>query len=378
MTDLPDFAVERLASLSAAGSGLARLPPVPQGARTPALLAQHDGETLWYDAVRLGPERVRLVCPKLGALQALMTDASLSSSGSRVRIARIRRHRRHDIVDLTGVRGDRLTVTHGRWQAESGLSPTRHAAFRGLNASVQISRNNRLTWIADWARYHVSAHGLQAMLLLDNGSTDYPPEAILDALRPTGLARAVVLVVPQPYGPPRSKAHHSGAAKYLQPAMLNLARLRYLAQARAVLNADLDELIWTTGPTVFDAAADSALGYVSFRGTWRLPRPDAADPRHADHTFPRADAKPCPTKYCLTPNGPIGRLPWDVHRPDWTLLLSRRTRRDLGYWHCQAITTNWKAHDRLRPRDTAPEDPATAAALARHLPPQPDSPLSAG
>lgn len=365
---LPDFAVERMESLSVAGSGVARVPPVPEAARSPDFEARHDFDTLWYDAVRLAPGKVRLICPRLFNLRLLLNDASLTSKGHRVLVRRVRTFRRHDEVDLVGVAADRLEVTLARWRAESGVSPDRTDHFAGLNVSLHLSRENRLEWIADWARFHVAAHGLEAMLLMDNGSRSYPPEAILEALAGTGLKRAVVLAVPQPYGPPRSK-RHPGTAKYLQPAMLNLARLRYLSKARAVLNADIDELVWRRGGSVFDAAVESPLGYVSFAGAWRLPRPEADDPpRHADHVLPRADGKTCPTKYCVVPAGPIGRRAWDVHRPDWALLPSRMVRRDIGYWHCQAITTNWKAHDRLRPRAAGAPDPETEAMLARYLP----------
>jgi hypothetical protein len=368
MTAQPGFALAALSSLSLAGSGFARTPPVPPAQHGEGFDAAFDASTLWYDAVRLG-SRIHLVCPKLLNLRPLLNDASLALDGRRLRLRRLVRFRRHDIALLDApAGGDRLTLRAGRWEGASGVSPDQTDLFAGLNASVHISRNNDPRWIADWARFHVSAHGLQAMLLIDNGSDAYPPEAILEALAPTGLARAVVLSAPQPYGPPRAKGR-PGIAKFLQPAMLNLARLRFLARARAVLNADIDELVWYRRGSIFDAAVASALGYVSFDGRWRLPASEAQPPfRHADHTRPRAGAKTCPTKYCLVPSGPIGRLSWDVHRPDWALLPSRRLLRDAGYWHCQAITTNWKGHDRLRARPALPEDPETAAALARHLP----------
>lgn len=348
-----------MASLSLQATEHRRAAPLPEGARGPAFDAAFDATTLWYDAVTLG-RRLHLVCPKLANLAPLL--AHLRVDGDKPRLRR-KSHRRHDIVTT---RAGALSLALGGHHWQTTPSPDQRHLFQGLRASLHISKNNDLDWIRDWARFHISAHGLEAMLVMDNGSDAYAPEQILDALQGLGLRRAVVLKVPQPYGPPRTKAH-PGTAKYLQPAMLNLARLRFLGHARAVLNVDIDELVWAKG-SVFAAAERSPLGYVSFKGAWRLPRPGATEPRHADHTRQRPDGKPCPTKYCLTPRGPIGRLSWDVHRPDWTLLPSRLVRRDIGYWHCQAITTNWKGHDRLRDRGLGPEDPATAAALARHLP----------
>jgi hypothetical protein len=53
-----------------------------------------------------------------------------------------------------------------------------------------------------------------------------------------------------------------------------------------------------------------------------------------------------------------------VHRPETAWPVKLLKRGDLGYWHCRAITTNWKHFDRLA-ATPGPEDPETAAALAR-------------
>lgn len=364
---LPDFSIAEMKSLSVEGSGLRRDAIIAEVVQPEGFAEAYDWTTLWYDAVRIGG-RIFLICPKLLNLTGLARGAALRLDGHPVR-TRLRRHRRHDIVEITATgEAARLSTSFGAWTGESGISADMTEIFAGLNASLHISRNNRLDWIADWARFHIAEHGLEAMLLMDNASDAYPPEAILEALAPTGLKRAVVLRVPQPYGPVRSK-NGGGGAKFLQPAMLNLARLRFLARARAVLNADIDELVWSRGGSVFDAAVASRLGIVAFAGEWRSPAAGHEGPHaHADHIHAEADAAPCPTKYCLRPDGWRGTLGWDVHRPMLPLPAGWLRHADFGYWHCRAITTNWKSYNRLGRRSLADPDPFTAETLARRLP----------
>ncbi|WP_116134276.1 hypothetical protein [Tropicimonas sp. IMCC34043] len=366
--DLADFSIAALNSLSVEGSGLARRAIVPPAAQGEGFDEAYDRTTLWYDALAQDG-RVLLICPKLLNLRTLINDGNLKLDGVPSPIRRVRHFRRHDIVELKAAHPPaRIETSAGRWTGGSGVSPDQTALFAGLNASLHISRNNRLDWIADWARFHIGEHGLQAMLIMDNGSDAYPPEAILEALIPTGLQRAVVLKVPQSYGPVRTKAG-GGGAKFLQPAMLNLARLRFLARARAVLNADLDELVWSAGGSIFDAAVDSPLGLVPFAGEWRQPGPEAEPPWcHAQHDHTRPGARPCPPKYCLRPGGWLGRGGWDVHRPEMPLSALWPRRRDFGYWHCRAITTNWKSYNRLSFRKAGSLDPVTRAKLDARLP----------
>ncbi len=365
----PDFSVVEMQSLSLADSGLRRDAIVPPAFQPEGFGAAYDWTTLSYDAVRSG-NRILLVCPKLLNFAGLIRDGGLQLDDHPARIRRLRRYRRHDIVEIAAEAGaTRLSIVHDGWSATSGISPDMSAIFAGLNASLHISRNNRLDWIADWARFHQAEHGLEAMLVMDNASDAYPPEAILDALAATGLRRAVVLKVPQPYGPVRSKSG-GGGAKFLQPAMLNLARLRFLSRARAVLNVDIDELVWSRASSVFDAALHSPLGMVVFDGEWRSPAAGREPPLgHADHIYAEAESDPCPTKYCIRPDGWRRYIGWDVHRPDVLLPFGWLKRSDFGYWHCRTITTNWKNYNRLGYRPLAEPDPLTTRTLALRLPP---------
>ena len=353
------------AAVSLLGSGIKRQIRVPEAARPPEFDAQYDADTLWYDAVRQG-EDVLLFCPKLWDLARLLKRGQITADGAPVQLRTIRYHRRHDVARLAVPRSAHgLRIEAEGWSASCPISPDQRDLFAGLNVSLHISRDNAPEWIVDWARWHKARHGLQAMVVIDNGSTAYTPAELLAALAPVGLTRAAVLSLPQPYGPVRAK-QGGGGAKFLQPAALNIVRARFLGRARAVLNADIDELVWSTTGSVFDAAVASRLGMVSFAGRWTCPPGQAQPPlRHADHVC-YMDHRPCPTKYCIMPEGPLRWLSWDVHRPE-RFPLGRFTRReDIGYFHCRGVTTNWKSYNRLKARDVTP-DPHLERMLAETL-----------
>ena len=104
---------------------------------------------------------------------------------------------------------------------------------------------------------------------------------------------------------------------YLQTALLNSLRLRYLSRARAVLNCDIDELAYTPKTTIFDLAVKSPLAFVSLAVVWRYSKPADQDLiQHADHRLRHfALAEPCHAKWCIAPQGLINWFPlsWNLH-----------------------------------------------------------------
>ncbi|NSX54871.1 hypothetical protein [Parasulfitobacter algicola] len=347
-----------LASCSAAGSGLARESDVPKAFWGPNYEAEFDHDTLWYDAIGMA-DRVRLVCPKLLNLEAIFKTGQVFVDGWPVR-PRIRRYRRHDLVDLPwkGPKPE-IEVRYGDWVGQSMVNPAVPDRLAGLNVHVAISKNNDLQWLADFARFHIQHHDLQAMVLMDNGSDRYGLDEIGAVLRQTGLQDVIVLDVPFPYGP-RGVKKMKRKNKYLQTAMLNALRFRFLGQARAVLQCDIDELVWAGGKSVFDAAVAHPLGYVQFPGEWRYPKDGT---RHGAHRYRLEGRDGCPTKYCIVPGGPMRRFSWDIHRLERLAFGQFLTSKRAEYWHCAGISTNWKGWNRLNNQDKANLDPVADQAL---------------
>ncbi|WP_208348898.1 hypothetical protein [Pseudaestuariivita rosea] len=348
----------KLASCSTAGSGLTRVSDVPQAYWGPNYQAEFDHDTLWYDAIGLG-NRVRLVCPKLLNLQEIFRKGEVLLDGQPA-TARIRKYRRHDLIDIPcRSPASQIQIRYGDWVGTSAVNPAMPDRLAGLNVHVAISKNNDLQWLADFARYHIHHHGLQAMVLMDNGSDRYSVQDIHATLSETGLQDVIVLDLPFPYGP-RGIKKMKRKNKYLQTAMLNAVRFRFLSQARAVLQCDIDELVWSGGTSIFDIATQSALGYVQFPGEWRYPRDGTG---HAAHRYWLEGRAGCPTKYCIVPRGPLRRFSWDIHRLEGLPFGQFLKSRQAGYWHCAGISTNWKEWNRLHNQDKTNLDPIADAAM---------------
>ena len=352
--------------------GPRRLSPIPLVDRPANHDERFDALTLVHDAVHLAEAgRVRLYGPPPLQLLPAFREGEWRLDGAPVRLRRLRQRRRMMTAEFDApAPPTRLTLTWRGWTGEIPVhSDADCAAFAGRNVLFTLSRDNDLSWIADWARYHVGEHGADAALFLDNGSTAYSPEALRDTLAAVpGLAEVRVAVIDRPYGPMPLRGSKS-RGMFLQTPLLNLARFRWLWRARAVLQIDVDELVTSrSGARIFDAAVASRAGWIKFRGLWRNPMgdPDAL-PRHADHWGVLDDAKPCPPKYCIVPGGRMRRHAWNVHNLDLVPFSDRFESADFSYLHCRGITTRWKReHSRGRVEATATDEFARTT-LARAL-----------
>ena len=329
--------------------------------------AGYDFSTFWYDAIWDGRDVV-LTCPRLLNLAGLFKRGELLLDALPAPRARISTHRRHDIVRIKSpLQPARVTLKAGDLELSTPVSAVEAARFRGKNVHVAISKDNDLIWLTDFAHYHMTEHDLHAMTVIDIGSPAYASEAAAEALLATGLSYVVILPVPFAYGPFGLKPF-SRRAKFLQTALLNAVRMRYLGQARAVLNCDIDELVWCKSGSIFDLARKSLLGAVTFPGIWRFPVDGHEGfARHRDHLGLIDEVGICPPKSCIVPSSMLGQRQWDVHGFEQPLLAKLARTHRAGYWHFRAISTNWKQFDRLSRRAAEP-DPDTAAVMARVFP----------
>ena len=124
--------------------------------------------------------------------------------------------------------------------------------------------------------------------------------------------------------------------------MVELGRRRLLGDARAVLNVDIDELVYSrSGQSIFEATVASEQGYTRVNGQWAyadLP-PDGQLVRHNDHYAIRSDGRPkVNRKWCVAPKGPLEGRAWLTHR-----IVSRKDPcdPDFGFWHFRRISNNW-------------------------------------
>jgi hypothetical protein len=326
----------------------------------------YDRTTLIYDAVHF-PDAgiVRLYLPRLLNFSCILHTARYQVDGAVARPSRHLKHRRFETIDLRVGRVSPHVLTIGTDVAgnlQTSINRQTEEAFRGRRVIYTLLKNERFEWIRDWLTFHHEVHGADAVLIADNGSTNYSSEELRLFLESVpGYVMRQVLSVPLPWGP-RGPQAGVDDGKYLQTALLNLVRDRFLSSALAVLNLDVDELLLRQGSrTIFERV--QRWGLVTFPGEWRYPSEAAAPPLHKDHLYRDPGDKPCATKYCFRPNSRLGRMCLSVHGLE---RLNRRLfsgQKEFMFAHCRSISTSWK-YDRSKTASPGMRiDPRTAAAL---------------
>ena len=335
----------RLSTIRLPETGTRRDPPKRCEVLQPAFWDRYDSRTLIYDAYHC-PRRkiVRLVLPRAFNLRPMLRASMFRIDGRYAKPAIWRTWRHHEIIEFRGyTEATQLAFTGGSVTAEVPISPV-DTGVAGLNTVYTLSQDNDLTWLRDWARFHVVTHDLQAVVLFDNGSTAYDLGTLEEALLGvTGIKAVRIVDVPLPYGPLKQDCTNRSDAKFLQVAMLNLARDRFLASSRAWLALDVDELLVSpTGERIFDAVCASRFGHLTFPGMWHYPATNHTAPRHADHRLIRADDTLCPTKYALQPAGIFGDFSLQVHSLEKIHRRYNLAANRFWFMHCYGISTSWK------------------------------------
>ncbi|MCO6381696.1 hypothetical protein [Oceanicola sp. 502str15] len=348
---------------------LERVRLAPTEGRGPDYDTMFDFRTLAYGAVR-ARGGVVLVCPKLGRLAQVLRDARIAGAGGALRWRGMRRFRRYDEVWISGGEpGPVLEVVLP--EAAGGAVRritvmTRRPVFDGLRCLTTKSKDNDLAWIADWARHHVRAQGAEGVVLFDNGSTAYAPEEVTEVLAASGLKAATVVSADLPFGPTAVKPPHH-IALFFQSATLNLARHWALPRAAAVAVNDIDELFLSRGGrTIFEAAEQSRLGYVTAQGHWRSRAQQEGPPRHVQHVMRDVPEALCKEKFCIVPGGPLRWFGWDVHGVGRYQFNGIARARDQYFAHCREISTGWK-YQRGSSDGAVERCPETAAGLEASL-----------
>lgn len=308
---------------------------------------------------------VRTMLPRTLNLAPIFQAATFAIDGAPARFPRWRKWRHHETLEFKGIAQARtLTVTIDGVPFDLAVHPV-DDGLAGLNAVYTMSRDNDLGWITDWLRFHVARHDLQAVVLFDNGSTGYA----LDSLDRTiaavpGIRQVRVVDASLPYGPLKEDCTNRSDAKYLQVAMLNLARDRFLVHSRAWMTLDIDELLLSpTGESIFDATAASRLGHLTFPGIWHYPDTGSDGTRYADHHLVRIGDAPCPTKYALQPDGLLGDFALQVHSLEKIHRKYNLAQDRFWFMHCYGISTSWK-YARTAPQGTfSPASDLAQAAL---------------
>ena len=361
--------------------GIIRQPTRAPDLRHGDFWERYDATTVIFDLFRTqDPEMLLAICPPLHNLeQDLALRFRAEPSGKPCSFTR-----------QTRVNGDRLwiRVPKGteRLVAETSIGeiplipgPDMTDVFRDLRVAFTLSKDNDLVWIRDWAAYNARVHGVDAVVVYDNGSTRYGRADIESALATVPeLALFSVIDWPFRYGPAdyrRDLTVGMADCDYCQVGALEHAARRMFSQAAAVINTDIDELIYAVDDIdLFDALRDSETGYLSIHGHWVEAVPDVLAPtrRHAAYSQCVRQETPAvqSTKWVVDPRRLHPDAFWNIH-----LVYGADCDRgsvNFRFGHYRAISTNWDLHDyktdgtlrtEARPDNELQELPMLRAAL---------------
>jgi hypothetical protein len=353
---------------------LRREPRSPERERPRSFHDAFDARTLFYDCFRRGAD-VLLVGPPPLNLKPAFDAARFTAHPSRARLrARFYSSLSIMITSLADVPPDTETI-EVEVAGEKLLLPIQRSSvddLAGRRVLFSVNKNNDLAWIREWALFHATLHGTDAVVLFDNGSTRYGGDELAATLADVpGIAKVAVPQWNVSFGPidPAVRVNPYWA-RFFQISSMSVTLRRYGESAYGLLNCDIDELAGTrSGISIYDLAKRSRGGLVAFRGTWIEASREGS--RHRDYTRRLADrsaAESRQRKWALDPTRPWVRG-LNVH-PYWHWIhgrpiFSKTMPDDATYWHFKPISTNWKVKRTDAPAGKTVEDAELAATFAR-------------
>lgn len=323
----------------------------------------YDQYTVVYDAFLDARNLLHVFCPPLvnlkdGVLDGLRAAGIGVAGTSRVTEARYFIHIEQKNWDPSVATVDVPLFGHS-YSLRINRQDTE--LFAGKNTLYAQNKNNRLTWIKDWMRFHQREQQANAVLLLDNGSTDYTPDELLAAMQSVdGFDAVTVVTAPLPFMP-IGTFRRGPDCNFFQPSMHSLLSRRFLRHARAVLSLDIDELLLRRRDrTIFDAAAANPFGAVCFSGHW-VYAPDGSAAEYTTHRYRRSEDAAHRGKYCYRPQSFMGRGWQSTH------MIQKGIRNpicqhvvrthEFEFLHHRSISTSWASDRSVHGFDDLVPDP---------------------
>ncbi|MBW6507465.1 MAG: glycosyltransferase family 2 protein [Rhodobacteraceae bacterium] len=262
------------------------------------------------------------------------------------------------------------------------------ARFVGVNALLALRLEEPAEVVLDWLAYHAVHHGAGGAVIINRAPPDSPaggPAAFADALERGLAARKLPLVVAvidsaMPLGKPGwGPENHlylapdaPGKDRMEQPApdawraplgqnlVFEIAKWRYLAQARAVLALDVTDILAMRAPgapSAFDLCVAAKGGVVMLAGRriypWRVR--DGQPTRFADHICRQFDARRGIARFGVAPEAA------GLHNT-WRAIRVAYARPEAGtvvpFWRAMALRVPGRSASELAPKTSLIEDPA--------------------
>ncbi|MGF0540585.1 hypothetical protein ACQQ2Q_21530 [Agrobacterium sp. ES01] len=311
-------------------------------------LSRFDYKTIFYDAyVNHGGRGVRLCGPPLRNLSEYVASSVFRIDGNDISDnIRLKDESKKQKSRIVGRKGRELTVINEDFEISVPISLSDSRTFRSKNVLVTLNKDNLFSWIFTWASFYVKAHGVNALLIYDTGSTNYTADELCHMLSLVpGIEAVVVVHWPFVIGPFMERPGVKAEADYMQVAMLDHAREKYLSAARSVIHCDVDELIYSnSGVSICDAVQIAPNGAILVPGIWISSETVSSrrplihcDFRHLDPTM-----DPCLPKWAFSPVRLSDGADLQVHRIGRIGPLVADDRFRLA--HFRGISTNWREY----------------------------------
>ena len=283
----------------------------------------------------------------------------------------------------------RLTMRPGSEAAflELTTGPAEPELFAGKNVAMLVRMEEPAERLRDWLAYHCAEHGVQAVLVLNREPASRLADELPALLRslpdaPGGPLTVVVLDSPVPLGLPDTGAQSlpflapdaPGKDRMAQPEpdpwraplgemlLFEIAKWRFLGQARAVLSLDLPDILAPRPdlPSFFDLATRARRGVVLLEGRriypWRVRAGQA--PVFGDHICRPFDlATPIP-RWCVAPEVAGLDAAW---RPGRVSFTKAETADHVSFFRCMGLRHPGHGTAELVPKSSLIEDPSLLA-----------------
>ena len=258
-------------------------------------------------------------------------------------------------------------------------APAEWALFAGKNCSFGMRIAETPAQVAEGIAYHARHHGLEGALILNR----LPDPGFLPALRralrrllPDGALTVVVLDCPLPLGKPdlgpedhpflapdapgkdrmEPPAPDPWRAPLGEQLIFEIAKWRFLAEARAVLILDVTDILAPEAKGAFDRCAEARHGVVLLVGRriypWRV-RPRGA-PGFGDHICRQFDARRGIARWGVAPAKAGLVNTWRMVR----VAYAKPDPEDIiPFYRAMAIRVPGRASGELAPKTSLIEDP---------------------
>ncbi|RLJ41538.1 glycosyl transferase family 2 [Litoreibacter meonggei] len=234
------------------------------------------------------------------------------------------------LAGMSEVSSDHIQIALKEGQLTLPVQRPETDLFEDMNVCMLERNGEPIEVVEEWMRYHVTGHGLNAVLMLDrekpNNEKGFEKKLKVLAAK-IGLKRLVHVKSAVPLGaedlPPASHPFNAPDAPgkdrmdnlpvdpqtspLAELSLYEWAKWRFLSRARAVMNIDLMDLLALEAQP-FKAVHDSSVGVIQLVGQrvypWRV-RPKK-QPKFGDHICRQFDNPRANRRWCLAPSR-VGR-----------------------------------------------------------------------